>query len=106
MADSCIASNFERRKSIKGDSARSEGFHFLKEGYLHVFVKEEVSVYGTMLRRRFSLKDIAEALTMVSRDQMTDIIVWVHTATTISVNHTVFGNIVELPYINFCSNSH
>ena len=66
MADSCIASNFERRKSTKGDSARSEGFHFLKEGYLHVSVKEEVSVYGT--RRRFSLKDIAEALTMISRD--------------------------------------
>ena len=51
-----------------GDSARSEGCHFLKEGYLHVSVKEEVSVYGTMLTRRFSLKDIAEALTMVSRD--------------------------------------
>ena len=45
MADSCIASNFERRKSTKGDSAKSEGFHFLKEGYLHVSVKKEVSVY-------------------------------------------------------------
>ena len=90
MADSCIASNFERRKSTKGDSARSEGFHFLIEGYFHVSVKEEMSVYGTKLRRRFSLKDIAEALTMVSRDKTTDIIGLVHTATIISVNHSIW----------------
>ena len=38
MADSCIATNFEKRKSTKGDSARSEGFHFLKDEYLHVSI--------------------------------------------------------------------
>jgi len=68
MADGCVATAFEWRKSTKTESDRRDTFHFVKEGYLHVSVKEDNSANGSVLRRRLRLKDVTEYFKTVRKD--------------------------------------
>ena len=66
MADCCDSTEFEWIETNNDTRVKTRSFQFLKEGYLHTSVKEEVSLYGTIPRRRLMGKRASEPSMLVS----------------------------------------